>query len=150
MQKYKLTFDSFEAARRAFCGEHDFCSHCPMTSVKGNSYCNVFCNSHPQEAMECMGIEVVEVKDSPRLTAAELMICRSVGAKYISRDEENYNHVDLWIIKPRLAFSIPRKYIAMDLHNPKQYSIASVDISLFPSVSPGCCISVEDALESAK
>lgn len=71
---------------------------------------------------------------SNRLTDAELTICKSMGAKYVSKNADGHS-VELWEEKPEI-----------DIHNfysiPKGDSIASIEDRLFPSVKPKECISV--------
>lgn len=143
MKKYLMKLDTLSAALSAFCDKMRDCDDCPFTGrkIRGES-CDDYCNAHPEEAAELMGLEVVEVEDKPRLTEQELAICKTLGAKWVSWDkfhipELRNGIVDLWKCSPH--------------YNGAQYSgtglLARVDIELFPSLNPGDCINVEDLMK---
>lgn len=77
---------------------------------------------------------------APRLTEAELAICKAVGAKWVSMDNVGI-HADLWAEEP-----IRNEKIFVQSPESRG-AIASVRSCLFPSVGPGDCICVEEAGE---
>ena len=79
---------------------------------------------------------------SPRLTEAELAICKAVGAKWVSKNKYGARRVTLWDAKPIFdegMFSIPED----DEHSVTIGVIGRISDVLFPSVKPGDCIEVE-------
>ena len=72
----------------------------------------------------------------PSLTEPELAICRAMGAKWVSRDDD-VRSVELWREKPRKTNS------GIYVGEQSGSRIAMVNPSLFPSVEPGDCIEVE-------
>lgn len=75
-----------------------------------------------------------EINRSPRLTEAELAICKAVGAKWVSRNKVGGYPLHLWNAKPAENDSC--------YFNGNAVSLATVDEKLFPSVKPGDCICV--------
>lgn len=78
----------------------------------------------------------------PKLTEAELAICKAIGAKYVTRNGDGC-YVFLWREKPEhkeffgdAAFYSPKGSPSL---------ICSIEPSIFPSVRPGRCICVEEA-----
>lgn len=61
MKKYLMKLDTLSAALSAFCDKMRDCDDCPFTGrkIRGES-CDDYCNAHPEEAAELMGLEVVE------------------------------------------------------------------------------------------
>lgn len=76
---------------------------------------------------------------APRLTEPEIAIMRAVGAKWVSLDDtESIEYVYLWDYKP--IFSDTNCEFGWDNGRP---SVAQVLKSLFPSVEPGDCLSID-------
>ena len=80
---------------------------------------------------------------APRLTEPELAICKAVGAKWVSRDQQepgldDESHVVLWWGKPSLSDCGVYANLSGD-------DTGTLPASLFPSVHPGDCICVEEA-----
>lgn len=77
---------------------------------------------------------------TPLLTNAELRICESVGAKFVTRDDPKYDQymtVDLWKGKPVKVYGHwDNKY-----ETEKDY-IGSMRATYFPSVKPGRIVEV--------
>lgn len=82
---------------------------------------------------------------TPRLTEAELAICKAVGAKWVSRNE-NSEYVMLWNAKPSTIYDEDegKCYTNGDGKSNAKH-IASVRAELFQSVKPDDCICVEEA-----
>lgn len=144
MKKYRVTFETLRAAFVGFCDEMRACDDCPFTDRKiGNQSCDDYCNAHPEETAAIIGAEVVEVEDKPRLTEQELAICKALGARWVSRNECNYDNVNLWEIEPTKSVNTsPRQYIARN-----GSLLAAVNVCLFPSLNPGDCVNVEELLK---
>ena len=137
MKKYKVSkwFNDLDDARATFLKLYPDWVH--------------FLMKFPDKLENCVGIEVVEAE--PRLSGAELSICKAVGATYVSRDNYNPNHVNLWSVRPEgpsepwQRFTLPKECE----HNAK-YNMAAVAAYLFPSVGVGECIGVDEVIENAK
>ena len=71
----------------------------------------------------------------PRLTEAELAICRAVGAKWVSRNQIGANSLHLWDKKPGGN---------KNFWNGDAMSLATVAENLFPSVQPGDLVEVPE------
>lgn len=144
MKKYKmtLTFDSVYAAHSVFCRYMDtHCEVCPIHDICDAMY------SEPNpdienKAAELMGLETVEVTE---LTEAELAICKVLGAKWVSRDDEGYEHtgVRLWTEKPQKE---NRPYY----HTTVGKYIAFCELGCFPSLKAGDCVNVEELLKDER
>lgn len=80
----------------------------------------------------------------PRLTKEELEICRALGAKWVSRDDElgDVVNVDIWDDKPEK--SSDGSYMA---YKKDTLHIAGINFKIFPSIKPGDCINVEELMK---
>lgn len=138
MKKYKITVDSLNEAHRYFCHNirNGRCFGCPLSfdNVNRAQWCGRFVQEFPDRAAELMNVEIVEVKEPPKLTKRELEICKAVGAKWVSRGYESEN-VNLWKSKPLL---IRGGKSAIGLF------ITDMNANLFPNVKPETIIKVED------
>lgn len=74
----------------------------------------------------------------PRLTPAELAICKAVGAKWVSRDKDEY------FVILRSAEPVENGNGCFCTAEDSESWIADVGVGLFPSVKPGDCICVYD------
>lgn len=145
MRKYRMTFDSINKAYSAFCGLH-FCDSCPLSKGSNGKKlsCKDFKNSLPDKAAELMGLEVIEVEDKPCLTEAELAICKAVGAKWVSINDDG-GDVELWDEEPRKENGT--YFIG---YPPSPFGLARIASGLFPSLNPGDCVNVEGILKEAE
>lgn len=80
---------------------------------------------------------------TPRLTEAELAICKPVGAKWVSRSDSNaaddFKYVKLWEEKPtKNVYGKWEETVHLDVH------LGVIDARKFPSVQFGDCICVEE------
>lgn len=143
MKKYKLTLmlDSLNDVFVQFCNKRP-CETCPLRRTNNgyDEYCYVLCEKYPDKAAELMGAEIIESK--LRLSEAERLILRTLGATYVTRDKYTPNHVDLWSHRPE---DPPAAY-----ERDPQYEVAVVAAYLFPSVDVGDCIGIDEVIESAK
>ena len=78
---------------------------------------------------------------APRLTEAELAICKAVGAKWVSRDSTENSYVYLWDAKPKYSGV---GYGFKDYNGNPSISVV-YNSGLFPSIHLGDCINVEAA-----
>lgn len=77
--------------------------------------------------------------ESPRLTPDELTICMALGAKWISRNNNNLNnYVDFWDDKPQIDDEGSYNVIGAKIH------AVAVRADKLPSVKPGDCLCVDD------
>lgn len=80
----------------------------------------------------------LDKSNSSQLTDAEKAICKSVGAKWVSWDEQDGTYyVSLWIKEPT---KLPG---GLFWEATPDVRVASVQKALFPSVGRGACICVE-------
>ena len=80
---------------------------------------------------------------APQLTDAELERCRVYGAKWVSMDKSSERSaVKLWDVKPK---KVEKTKGYMFEPWVGDHALASVHMSLFPSIQPGDCICVEEA-----
>ena len=75
---------------------------------------------------------------APRLTEAEMAICKAVGGKWVSRDKEEV-WARLWNAKPEFELD------GLHYRSDEAFLLALVDGNMFPSVNCGDCICVEEA-----
>ena len=98
---------------------------------KGTAWEVIYAINHPESIIR-----------APRLTEAELAICKAVGVKWVSKNKYGARRVTLWDEKPIFdegMFSIPED----DEHSVTIGVIGRISDVLFPSVKPGDCIEVE-------
>lgn len=69
---------------------------------------------------------------APRLTEAELAICKAVGAKWVSKDERISQDINLWESKPKKD----------EIGTFSGQWFGRIHGALFPSVRPGDCLEV--------
>ena len=113
----------------AQCAGQDDCRHpteCPFRA-KGDTRLFCLLKRNP---------EYWELGSAPRLTEAELAIMLATGARWVSRDGNSANRVDLWTARP--GQKVDRIYAGTE-----DEFLARVTCTLFPSVKPGDCIEVE-------
>ena len=88
-------------------------------------------------ALLCFAINHPEsIIRAPRLTEPELAICKAVGAKWVSRDGNSVNRVELWTARPEQSGNCI-------CAGTEDEFIARFNCTLFPSVNKGDCIEVE-------
>ena len=139
-------FEDIKDARSAFCGRvENVCDKCPLSRANNGKgiICLYFVRDYPEKAAELMDLEAIEEEGKPKLTEQELAICKALGARWVSRNECNYDNVNLWEIEPTKSVNTsPRQYIARN-----GSLLAAVNVCLFPSLNPGDCINVEDLMK---
>ncbi len=141
MKKYRITFDSLDAALSGFCSKMSACANCPLGGKTTDESCADYCNAHPEEAVAIIGAEIIEVEDKPRLTEQELAICKAVGAKWASIDDDG-GDVELWDEEPCKG-SNGSYFIG---YPPSPFGLARIASGLFPSLRPGDCVNVEEQM----
>lgn len=152
MKKYLMRLDTLSAALSAFCDKMRDCDDCPFTGrkIRGES-CDDYCNAHPEEAAELMGLEVVEVEEpKPRLAEQELAICKALGAKWVSKNEVCTSNVVFWKNKPKAYCQLAGKTSKRFFEAPDSEYIGSVSAEYFPSLNPGDLVNVEEILKEAE
>lgn len=145
MKKYRMTFDSIDKAYSAFCEQH-YCDSCPISKESADKKlsCKDFKNSFHDKAAELMGLEVIEAEDKPCLTEAELAICKAVGTKWVSINDDG-GDVELWDEEP---YKENGTYFIG--YPPSPFGLARIASGLFPSFNPGDCVNVEGILKEAE
>lgn len=93
--------------------------------VGGNSVCWII--NHPQT--------IKKLPPKPKLTEAEISICKAMGAKWVSRDCMSIN-VELWTEKPE------EEKNSREVWYQGTTMVAHVVATLFPSISPRDCVEV--------
>lgn len=87
---------------------------------------------HPEEEFLAAINHPESITHAPRLTESELAICKSTGAKWVTRDEcDDDEYVDLRDEKPELFVD--------GCYSGVRCIIGRVQASLMPSVHPGDC-----------
>ncbi len=72
---------------------------------------------------------------APRLTEAEMAICKAVGARWVTRNDTLCSDVYLWAEKPEKRDNV---------YSGEATNLAIVRDELFPSVESGDCIEAEE------
>ena len=79
-----------------------------------------------------------------KLTESEIKLCRATGAKWLSKNGDNYGQIQLWSDKPVRGPYGPTHFFSPDT-KVGGCCIGGLNEELFPSIEPGDCVSVEEA-----
>lgn len=123
---------------KQYCVEHTKTSDKDYDMVCAGCKFNTVCSINADEWQLC---------EKPVLTEDELTICRALGAKWVSREEDWPYTVMLWDTQPKVAEYQGKKSYEGRIGEP--LVIADIRPDKFPSVKPGDCICVEEVIANA-
>lgn len=95
--------------------------------------CAIHAINHPEK-----------IRRKSKLTENEIAICKSLGAKWVSKDEGRFGIVQMWEEEPQKV--VYKGHIFYERKEGSESSIATAKKDKFPSIAPGELICVEDCL----